>query len=177
MDHSNPRSTAKIAGHPIHPMMVMFPTVLFVLAWACDLVFWATADLLWATVGVVVLGMGLVAALAAAVFGLVDYFGDARVRSIPSATQHMIGNMVLVAVQIGNFLWRLREGPDIIVPGGLLLSTFAVLLLGFSAWKGAALVYEHGVGVDEARGASERHQSANAHRRTVDSKMARRQGL
>jgi uncharacterized membrane protein len=35
----NPRSTAQIAGHPIHPMLIPFPIAFF-----CDLIFWQTGN-------------------------------------------------------------------------------------------------------------------------------------
>lgn len=34
---SNPHSTATIAGHPLHPMIVPFPIAFFTAALACDL--------------------------------------------------------------------------------------------------------------------------------------------
>ena len=33
----NPRSTAQIAGHPIHPMLIPFPIAFFVATFVCDL--------------------------------------------------------------------------------------------------------------------------------------------
>ena len=43
----NPRSTASIAGHPIHPMLVPFPIAFFVGAFVTDLVFWQTGVAFW----------------------------------------------------------------------------------------------------------------------------------
>jgi uncharacterized membrane protein len=99
------------------------------------------------------------------------------VRAIPSATHHMVGNVLVTAIQIGNWVWRFGGGPEAIVPTGLILSTIAFLLLGYSGWKGATLVYEHGVGVDEAKGASERHGRVAGHQRAVDSGQVGRQSL
>lgn len=149
MEH--PRSTAKIAGHPIHPMTVMFPIVLFISSWVCDLLYWNGRDLTWATFGLITLALGILTALLAAVFGMIDYFGDARVRAIPAATKHLIANLAVVVIEIGNFAWRMSGGPDYVLRGGLILSTLAVLVLGYSGWKGATLVYEYGVGVDSGR--------------------------
>lgn len=42
---ANPKSTASIAGHPLHPMLVPFPIAGFVGALVCDLV--GTADPFW----------------------------------------------------------------------------------------------------------------------------------
>jgi uncharacterized membrane protein len=177
MDQGNPRSTAKVAGHPIHPMTVMFPVVLFIATLVCDILFAWTGELFWATLGLLSLGLGILTAAVAAVFGLIDYFGDRRVRAIPSATHHMVGNVLVTAIQIGNWVWRFSGGPEAIVPTGLILSTIAFLLLGYSGWKGATLVYEHGVGVDGAKGASERHSRVADHQRAVDSGQVGRQSL
>jgi len=40
----NPRSTAQIAGHPIHPMLIPIPIAFFVATFVCDLVFWQTGN-------------------------------------------------------------------------------------------------------------------------------------
>jgi uncharacterized membrane protein len=147
MNTANPRSTAKIAGHPVHPMLVMFPIVFFIGSWACDLLFWNSGDLTWATFGLITLVLGLVTAALAAVAGLIDYFGDARIRALRAANLHLAANLVAVLIEAASLLVRLPGGPASVVPVGLLLSTAAVVVLGFSGWQGGALVYRHGVGV------------------------------
>ena len=39
---SNPQSTAKIAGHPIHPVLIPFPIAFFIATYVCDIVYWQT---------------------------------------------------------------------------------------------------------------------------------------
>jgi uncharacterized membrane protein len=148
MEHDHPRSTARVAGHPIHPMTVMFPVVLFIATLVCDILFASSGELTWATFGLLTLGLGILTAAIAALFGLIDYFGDSRIRSIRAANHHLIANILVVLVEIGNWSWRFTGGPGAIAPTGLILSAVAVLLLGYSGWKGATLVYQHGVGVD-----------------------------
>ena len=151
MEHEHPRSTARIAGHPIHPMTVMFPVVLFIATLFCDILFATTGELFWATVGLLTLGLGILTAAVAAIFGLIDYFGDSRIRTLRSANHHLIANALVVVIEILNWSWRFTGGPSAIAPTGLILSAVAVLLLGYSGWKGASLVYRHGVGVDSRR--------------------------
>ena len=76
----NPRSTASIAGHPIHPMLIPFPIAFFVGTFACDLVYWQTSNSAWAAATPWLLGAGLVMAALAAVMGLIDVFGDQQIR-------------------------------------------------------------------------------------------------
>ena len=82
MNGTNPKSTASIAGHPLHPMLIPFPVVFLVTAFVADLVFWSTGYEIWATVSMGCLGAGVVMALLAALFGFTDFFGDARIRAI-----------------------------------------------------------------------------------------------
>lgn len=84
-------TTAKLAGHPLHPMLVPFPIAFFVATFACDVVFWATHDEFWALMGMWALGAGIVMAALAAVAGFTDFLGNARIRSIGHAWHHMLG--------------------------------------------------------------------------------------
>jgi uncharacterized membrane protein len=56
----NPRSTAQIMGHPIHPMLIPFPIAFLVATLVCDLVFWRTGNPGWATASLYLLGAALV---------------------------------------------------------------------------------------------------------------------
>jgi uncharacterized membrane protein len=56
---SNPKSTASIAGHPLHPMLAPFPIAFFVATAACDLVFSRTEAPFWASASFWLLGAGL----------------------------------------------------------------------------------------------------------------------
>ena len=76
---ANPQSTAKIAGHPIHPMLIPFPIAFFVSAFVCDIVFGVTANAMWSTAALWLIGAGVVMALLAALAGLTDVVGDRRI--------------------------------------------------------------------------------------------------
>ena len=85
MTEHNPHSTAKIADHPLHPMIVPFPIAFFVSTLATDLVFLRTANPGWAQASMWLLGAGLAMSLLAAVLGLTDFLGERRVRRIREA--------------------------------------------------------------------------------------------
>jgi uncharacterized membrane protein len=148
----NPRSTAQIAGHPIHPMLIPFPVVFLVTALATDIAFWITGGAAWATASMWLLGAGVIMALVAAVFGFTDFLGSGQIRELTDAWLHMAGN--LIAVVLAAINWYLRYGTEPttgVFPAGFWLSLVTVLLLLFNGWKGWELVYRHHVGVaDEA---------------------------
>ena len=148
---ANPKGTASVVGHPIHPMLIPFPVAFFVATLVCDAVFWGTGNPVWATAAIWLLGAGIVMALLAAVVGLIDVIGDGRVRALNDAWLHAGGNIVIVLIQIYNWYARYSEGTAAVVPKGFILSLIVVLGLLFTGWKGWEMVYRHRVGVsDEA---------------------------
>ena len=70
----NPRSTAQIAGHPIHPMLIPFPIACFVLALVSDLAFWRTSNDFWASASLWLLGAGLIMAALVSIAAAIGYF-------------------------------------------------------------------------------------------------------
>ena len=142
-DH--PRSTARIGTHPIHPMLVPFPIVCFILALVLDILY-ARGDAGLASASTWLLGIGLGFAALAAVAGLTDYLGDPRLRGLGDALKHMLANVTVVVIELINFIMRLGSSESI-GSTGVYLSLVAVLILAYSGWKGGDLVYRHGVGV------------------------------
>src|SRR5437868_7131455 len=102
----NPKSTASIAGHPIHPMLIPFPIALFVSAFLCDIVYWQTATVGWSTAALWLIGAGLVGAALAAIAGLIDVLGEPRIRALNDAWWHAGGNIVVVLLQL--YSWYSR---------------------------------------------------------------------
>jgi uncharacterized membrane protein len=147
---ANPRSTASIAGHPIHPMLIPFPIAFFIAAFVCDLAYWQTAHAAWATAATWLLGAGLVMAALAAVAGLTDFLGDARIRALNDAWWHAGGNVVVVLIQLYSWYARYTEGTAAVVPKGLILSLIVVCILAFTGWKGWEMVYRARVGIADA---------------------------
>jgi uncharacterized membrane protein len=144
---SNPKSTASIAGHPLHPMLVGFPIAFFVATLVSDLVFWQTGNAFWGSASFWLLGAGLVMAALAAAAGLVDFLGEPKIRALNDAWWHAGGNVLAVLIQLSNWFLRCQSGDAAILPLGLLLSLTVVCILIFTGWKGWKLVYLHRVAV------------------------------
>ncbi|GAA4013898.1 DUF2231 domain-containing protein [Sphingomonas swuensis] len=152
MDGDNPRSTAQIAGHPIHPLLIPFPIVSFIGALVTDVMWLTTGEGGWATASNWLLGIGLLTALAAAAAGMTDYLGDERIKRIGAATRHMIANIVVVTLEAVNLVVRLTSDSDQIGGLGVWLSLASVVILAYSGWLGGELVYRHRVGVQGGPG-------------------------
>jgi uncharacterized membrane protein len=147
----NPRSTAQIAGHPIHPMLISFPIAFFVAVFVCDVVYWQTGNAAWSTAAIWLLGAGLIMAALAAVAGFADVIGEPRIRALSDVWWHAGGNVLVVLLQLYNWYSRYEHGSAAVLPVGLILSLIVVGILLFTGWKGWEMVYRHRVGVaDEA---------------------------
>lgn len=148
----NPRSTATIGGHPLHPMLVPFPIVGFVAAFLSDIMFMSTGEVGWATASNWLIGFGLATAVLAAIAGLTDYMGDDRIRKLGTALRHMVANVAAVVLEIVNLLVRLGNPDGSAIPSiGIYLSGAVTLILLYSGWLGGELVYRHRVGVHDTR--------------------------
>jgi uncharacterized membrane protein len=146
----NPRSTASIAGHPIHPMLIPFPIAFFIAAFVCDLVFWQTANASWADATLWLLGAGLIMAALAAVTGLTDVLAEPQIRAMNKAWWHAGLNVLAVLIELYNWYSRYMDGSAAILPTGLILSAIVVGLLVVTGWLGGHMVYRRRVAVSDA---------------------------
>jgi uncharacterized membrane protein len=147
MAEPHPRSTARIGGHPIHPMLVPFPIAFFVAVFVTDLLYVLRGEAVWAGASYWLLIAGLVTAALAALAGLADFLGERRIRGLGIAWAHMIGNVAAVVLQLVNLLIRLDDRTVAVEGLGVILSGVVVALLLVTGWLGGDLVYRHGVGV------------------------------
>jgi uncharacterized membrane protein len=142
-------SRAKVFGHAIHPMLIVFPLGLLATSVVFDVVHLATGRAELATVAFWDIAAGVVGGLAAAVFGLLDWLavpGGTRAKRV--GAWHGGGNVVVVALFAVSWLLRLGDPAH---PGILpfILSVVAVALAAVTGWLGGELVERLRLGVDE----------------------------
>ena len=145
----NPQSTAQIAGHPLHPMLIPFPVAFLVATLVCDLLFWNTGNSAWSTASLYLLGAALIMAALAAIAGLTDFLGDRRIRSLSAAWHHMLGNVVVVLLSLWSWYRRYEASDAAVLPIELFISLVVVLLLLYTGWRGWEMVYRHRVAVSD----------------------------
>ena len=147
MNDSNPRSTARIGGHPIHPMLIPFPIASFIGALITDIAYWRTAEMMWSNFSAWLIAGGLVFGGLAALAGLIDFASNRAIRAQRPAWPHVIGNILALALSFINLLVHSRDGWTSVVPLGLMLSALVVVILLFTGWMGWSMVYRYRVGV------------------------------
>src|SRR5438477_6663406 len=105
------KATARSLGHPIHPMLIVFPLGLLPVAAIFDIIYLYTANGHWADVSYWIIAAGVIGGLVAAVFGLIDWLGipnGTRAKSI--GLVHGLTNVVVVVLFIVSWLLR-RPNP------------------------------------------------------------------
>lgn len=143
------RSKARLFGHSIHQMLIVFPLGLLATSFVFDIIGLGADTTRFAEVSIWMIAAGVIGGLAAAVFGLVDWI------AIPSGTRakrigalHGLGNVVVVGLFAVS--WALRYADPAAPPlGAFVLSAIAVALALVTGWLGGELVDRLGVGVDE----------------------------
>ncbi|HEX5718741.1 MAG TPA: DUF2231 domain-containing protein [Thermoanaerobaculia bacterium] len=139
----------RLFGHPIHPMLIVFPLGLLGMSLVFDILHLATGGEHWALVSYYMIAAGILSGLLAAPFGLIDWLGlPGGTRAKRIGLLHGGGNVVVLLLFALSWFLR-RDLPS--APGGLEvgLSVIAVLLALVSGWLGGELVNRLGVGVDE----------------------------
>lgn len=138
-------------GHPFHPILVTVPIGAWVCAFVFDVVSRLSDDPAVFTTGAYwLIAIGVVGAVGAAVFGLLDLFAiPAGTRAFRTALVHMVLNLGVVAIFAVAFVLRGDNlEADAGTPAGLIaLSAAALALLGVSGWLGGRLTYRFGVRV------------------------------
>jgi len=137
-------------GHPIHPILVTVPIGAWVASVIFDIVALASSDeeATFAEGAYWLIGIGIIGALLAAVFGLIDLAGIARgTKAFKTGLMHMAINLIVVGVFVIDFIIRATGDYEEATAGGLVLSLIGLALLGASGYLGGQLAYSYGVRV------------------------------
>lgn len=142
-------SRLKLAGHPLHQMLIVFPLGLLATAVVFDVIFLVTSNPAWSQAAYLMIGAGLVSGLLAAVPGVVDWLAIPRgTRAWRIGLIHGVGNVVVVALFALSWYLR-RENPAIPPTGAVVAGLAGAGLAGVTGWLGGELVNRLGVGVDD----------------------------
>lgn len=140
---------AKLVGHAIHPMLIVFPLGLLATSFFFDIIRMAGGGDGFGVASFYMIAAGVIGGLVAAVFGLVDWLAiPANTRARQVGAIHGIGNVVVVGLFV--LSWLVRR-PDAARPGGgaFVLSLLGVLLALVTGWLGGELVERLAIGVDD----------------------------
>ena len=144
-------SKVKIAGHPVHPMLVAFPVAFYTATLVCYITYSSNQDPFWFRVAVVANIAGVATAVLAALPGFIDWlFIPKDVSAKKTGLFHMICN-VLALICFAIVAFTECEKWDEVKP--MLGFAIPLTVIGFgltmvAGFLGWTLVQKHHVGVD-----------------------------
>jgi len=156
-----------VAGHALHPMLIVFPLGLLATSVVWDICRLATDRASWGVVAFWTIVAGVVGALLAAIPGFIDWL------SIPNGTRaktiglyHMVLNLIVVALFVVSLAARAAA------PGGFGAAGFGRMVWGWigvalavvSGWLGGELVERLGISADPEANANAPSSLAGARR-------------
>lgn len=140
---------AKIFGHAIHPILIVFPLGLLATAVVFDIVYLLTGDPTFGTVAYWMIAAGIIGGLIAAPFGLIDW------TKIPNGTRAKTiglmhaGSNVAALILFALSWWMRSDMPQRPTGAEIIVSLLGAGLALLGGWFGGELVERLGVGVDE----------------------------
>ncbi len=153
-------SKARLAGHPIHPMIVGFPIAFYTATVATLLAYVGTHEAFWFRVAMVANIAGIVTALIAVIPGTIDLFALPRgSRARAAGLKHAGFNLVSTGLYAVTALLLYRSWTNrMMVDGEYLFEATIPLAMGVVAWVsmiiagslGWTLVQTHHVGIKPA---------------------------
>jgi uncharacterized membrane protein len=139
-----PKST--VAGHPLHPMLIVAPAALIPFGFIMDAMHRATGKESYSNAAYYSLVGGLLGGLAAGTAGAMDYLDiESKTDVKRTANLHATLNSGALVLTAANLMQR-RNKPEH-RGGSLALSAIAALGVVISGWFGGRMVYEQGMRV------------------------------
>ena len=142
------KSKAHLKGHPIHPMLILFPIAFLTGSLIFDLAAWLRDDQdLW-RLGYWLQIAGVLTGLLAAIPGIIDFIYTVPPKSSAKTrgAKHGITNTINLLLFLGVWFYRQKNDP---APAVIIsLELIGVIGLTIAGWMGGTLVYRNQVGVD-----------------------------
>lgn len=137
-----------LLGHPVHPMVIVFPLGLLPAAVGCDIIYLVHGGAHWAHMAYWLIAAGVLSGLFAAIFGFADWLAlPVGTRAKRIGLWHA-GVMDVVVILFAVSWWLRRANPDAPTSLAIGLGIVAVCFALVGGWLGGEMVYRLSVGVD-----------------------------
>jgi uncharacterized membrane protein len=142
------KSRVRLLGHSVHQMLIVFPLGLLATSVIFDVLGVLLDQAGWWSLSYWVMASGIVGALIAAPFGLIDWLAIPRgTRARRVGALHGLGNGLVSLLFVGS--WLLRSSGAYPGSAAMALSFAGIALALVTGWLGGELVARLGVGVDD----------------------------
>lgn len=150
-DFQQTESRMAILGHPLHAMSVAFPVALTFCAFGADVLYWWSGLEQWAWAALWATGTAFLFGLLAGASGTLELLMVPGIRIRAAAWTHFVIAVMLLSLLGLNWGWRLTGYQTAVLPWGLLLSGFAVIVVVATGWHGGKLVFGYRLGISKGK--------------------------
>ncbi|MGP1396905.1 MAG: DUF2231 domain-containing protein [Inquilinaceae bacterium] len=147
--YNRTESIVGLWGHPLHAMSVAFPVALTFCTFGADGLYWLSGDAFWARAAIWAAGTAFLFGLAAALTGTAELLLVPGIRIRAPAWTHAVIAVLLLSLLGANWGQRLDGYEAAVLPYGLLLSGFNVLVVSATGWHGGKLVFDYRLGTSK----------------------------
>ncbi len=138
-----------IWGHPLHAMSVAFPVALTFCNFGADVLYWWSGELFWARASIWAAGTAFLFGLAAGATGTAELLMVPGIRIRAAAWTHFVIAVLLLSLLGLNWGYRLQGYEAAVLPYGILMSGFNVLVVSVTGWHGGKLVFDYRLGTSK----------------------------
>ena len=148
-DFQQTESRVAVWGHPLHAMAVAFPIALTFCVFGADVLYWWSGDERWAWAAFWATGTAFLLGLLSGAIGVMELLSVPGIRIRAAAWTHFVIAVMLLALLGLNWGWRLGGYVAAILPWGILISGFTVIVVSATGWHGGKLVFDYRLGVSK----------------------------
>ncbi|WP_341212939.1 DUF2231 domain-containing protein [uncultured Limimaricola sp.] len=142
-------SIVGIWGHPLHAMSVAFPVALTFCTFGADVLYWWSGELFWARAAIWAAGTAFLFGLAAGATGTAELLMVPGIRIRAPAWSHFVIAVLLLSILGANWGYRLQGYEAAVLPYGILISGFSVIVVMVTGWHGGKLVFDYRLGTSK----------------------------
>ncbi|EPX83142.1 putative membrane protein [Rubellimicrobium thermophilum DSM 16684] len=147
--YAETESKIAIWGHPLHAMSVAFPVALTFCAFGADALYWLSGEPFWAQAALWAAGTAFLFGLAAGATGTMELLMVPGIRIRAPAWTHFVIAVLLLSLLGANWGYRLTGYEAAVLPYGILLSGFNVIVVIATGWHGGKLVFDYRLGTSK----------------------------
>ncbi|PSL34501.1 DUF2231 domain-containing protein [Chitinophaga ginsengisoli] len=141
----------KLFGHPVHPLLIHFPTALLPMDLGLSILYYTTGNFTYYQAGAYCLWTGVLLGLLAVIAGIIDMTAIPRTnkKAVALAVYHgfLNGLLVLIFAIIAWKSWQASPSHFLAGKMGIILKGILVLALFVGNFMGGKLIYSHHVGI------------------------------
>ncbi|SDF59546.1 DUF2231 domain-containing protein [Chitinophaga filiformis] len=142
----------KLFGHPVHPLLIHFPTALLPMDLGLTILHYTTGNFTYYQAGAYCLWTGALLGLLAVIAGIIDMTAIPRTnkKAITLALYHgfLNGLLLLIFAIIAWKSWQAFPTPFLAGKVGVVVKGILVIALFAGNYMGGKLIYRHHVGIN-----------------------------